>query len=62
MKCGQQIIGNISSLLLLIYASGLSLPIEKINDKIIDSLSIVIKPTLSPKDLNFPAWWEQHKS
>ncbi len=21
-----------------------------------------VKPTLSPKDLNFPAWWEQHKS
>lgn len=20
------------------------------------------KPTLSPKDPNFPAWWEQHKS
>lgn len=22
----------------------------------------VIKPTLSPKDPNFPAWWEQHKA
>ncbi len=21
-----------------------------------------IKPTLSPKDPNFPAWWEEHKS
>lgn len=21
-----------------------------------------IKPTLSPKDPNFPAWWEKHKS
>lgn len=21
-----------------------------------------VKPTLSPKDPNFPAWWEQHKS
>ena len=27
-------------------------------DLIIDS----IKPTLSPKDPNFPAWWEEHKS
>lgn len=23
---------------------------------------IEIKPTLSPKDPNFPAWWEEHKS
>lgn len=22
----------------------------------------IIKPTLSPKDPNFPAWWEKHKS
>lgn len=22
----------------------------------------LVKPTLSPKDPNFPAWWEQHKS
>lgn len=22
----------------------------------------LIKPTLSPKDPNFPAWWEEHKS
>lgn len=21
----------------------------------------IVKPTLSPKDPNFPAWWEQHK-
>lgn len=21
----------------------------------------VVKPTLSPKDPNFPTWWEQHK-
>lgn len=25
-------------------------------------LSKAIKPTLSPKDPNFPAWWEAHKS
>ena len=24
--------------------------------------SDIIKPTLSPKDPNFPAWWEAHKS
>ncbi len=24
--------------------------------------SSLISPTLSPKDPNFPAWWEQHKS
>lgn len=23
---------------------------------------LLIKPTLSPKDPNFPAWWEEHKS
>ena len=22
----------------------------------------IVKPTLSPKDSNFPAWWEEHKS
>ena len=30
-----------------------------------DSTSIIspqVKPTLSPKDPNFPAWWEEHKS
>lgn len=21
-----------------------------------------LRPTLSPKDPNFPAWWEEHKS
>lgn len=26
------------------------------------SLYALIKPTLSPKDPNFPAWWEEHKS
>ncbi len=25
-------------------------------------LSAKIKPTLSPKDPNFPAWWEEHKA
>lgn len=25
-------------------------------------ISTHIKPTLSPKDPNFPAWWEEHKS
>ncbi len=25
-------------------------------------ISSKIKPTLSPKDPNFPAWWEEHKS
>ena len=25
-------------------------------------VSSKIKPTLSPKDPNFPAWWEEHKS
>lgn len=32
----------------------------KTNSTIIGSGSI--KPTLSPKDPNFPAWWEQHKA
>ena len=26
------------------------------------SLYAPIKPTLSPKDPNFPAWWEEHKA
>ena len=26
------------------------------------TLNMNIKPTLSPKDPNFPAWWEEHKS
>lgn len=26
------------------------------------SLNDNIKPTLSPKDPNFPAWWEKHKT
>lgn len=25
-------------------------------------ISISITPTLSPKDPNFPEWWEQHKA
>ena len=23
---------------------------------------LLVKPTLSPKDPNFPAWWEAHKA
>lgn len=23
---------------------------------------LTIKPTLSPKDPNFPTWWEEHKA
>lgn len=26
------------------------------------TLLMPVKPTLSPKDPNFPAWWEEHKS
>ena len=25
-------------------------------------ISSELKPTLSPEDPNFPAWWEEHKS
>ena len=26
------------------------------------TIGLSIKPTLSPKDPNFPAWWEAHKA
>lgn len=28
----------------------------------VDASLIGTPPTLSPKDPNFPAWWEEHKS
>ena len=36
------------------------LPFNKKNDSSI--IEQAIKPTLSPKDPNFPAWWEAHKA
>ena len=36
------------------------LPFNKKNNSAI--IEQAIKPTLSPKDPNFPAWWEEHKS
>ena len=55
-----------ASLLELLYlgcntALNLTFPFsKKNNDTTVISKDIV--PTLSPKDPNFPAWWEEHKS
>ena len=40
-------------------------PLMTIFDSKTDSAMLItdnLKPTLSPKDPNFPAWWEKHKS
>lgn len=64
-------VGNVwsqskSSLLELLYlginsVSSLGYPFSKV-DGDTTIISRDIKPTLSPKDPNFPAWWEEHKS
>lgn len=55
-----------SSLLELLYlgcnsALGLGYRFSK-KDNNTTRISSDIKPTLSPKDPNFPVWWEEHKS
>lgn len=55
-----------SSLLELLYlgcnsALGLGYRFSK-KDNNTTIISSDIKPTLSPKDPNFPVWWEEHKS
>lgn len=41
-------------------SNGITPFVKKSNTAIISPA--LVKPTLSPKDPNFPAWWEQHKS
>jgi len=54
---------TIAALLLLTYVSGLCFPFYK-EDGVASANYVkpLLIPTLSPKDPNFPAWWEQHKA
>lgn len=57
---------NKSCLLELLYLGSnsilaLTAPFSKKNNNT-TSISNDVKPTLSPKDPNFPEWWEKHKS
>lgn len=59
MRFGQNKTGIIMELLHLGVATG------SISPFLADSKTaalIAYKHTLSPKDPNFPAWWEEHKS
>ncbi len=53
---------NLAKLFYLGYATKLTGPFMKKNNITNCSLISVVKPTLSPSDPNFPAWWEKHKS
>lgn len=54
--------GNVAALLLLIFASGLCSHFRKENGAVFADFLKISTPTLSPKDPNFPQWWEAHKS
>ena len=54
--------GTLSALLSLAFARGYCMPFTKENGEASAEFLRSIKPTLSPKDPNFPAWWEKHKS
>lgn len=55
---------NKGALLELLYlgCGKLTMPFVKESDSETTVISDTIKPTLSPKDPNFPAWWEEHKA
>ena len=64
--CGKQWTDDKKPLLEFLYLSvtpdiALITPFNQRDDET-TSIMNDIKPTLSPKDPNFPAWWEQHKA
>ena len=64
--CGKQWTDDKKPLLEFLYLSvtpdiALITPFNQRDDET-TSIMNDIKPTLSPKDPNFPAWWEQHQS
>ncbi len=54
--------GIFTELLILGYLNGCVNEIRKTDDSISTILGPVLKPTLSPDDPNFEAWWEDHKA
>lgn len=55
-------IGPLYSFLVLLYTCGFCSWFEREEDGAFTTFSRSLKPTLSPKDPNFPAWWEEHKA
>ena len=53
--------GKLMQLFHLGVASNIIYPFIPMKDSGVSSFACNLRPTFSPKDPNFPAWWEAHK-